>query len=270
MGHDLHIICNHNLQTKTSTELGKDINARFNIPIEVYYQHFHDYEDLKNIKYGDNNCTTLLELGINKEIPSNKELYFPFTKCSISDESFQELDALNKYGKALLKTKNGKSIYSTATTDYKDSPCYDVYLDVKNQDEITVCVHHHVATPRFYFYPRWWWFSNMLFRRNCTVSETEQSILENYEYIINYRSRLFEFIKCIGGNEAFYTDDQGDSAYFEDFATHHTWQETKDAIYSRYGTEVFNISKYIKSGEILNNPDFYPPIFYDDFADLQG
>jgi hypothetical protein len=267
MGHDLNIICNHNLQTKISTELGKDINARFNIPVEVHYQNFHDYKDCLNIKYGDMDSTILAELEIPIKTGKEKKGFFPFEKCAIDDHSYQALDAFEKYGEALLQTDEGKNIYDYATKDYRNSPSYDAYIDITGQETIVSGIHHHIATPSLYFNPRWWSFSRILFKRGF-INSTPKDVEDSYQYLMEYRKRAFEFIKCIGGNEAFYTDDQGDSAYFEDYATHHTWQQTKDAIYKRFGANVFNISEYINSGIINNTPDFYPPIFYDDFADL--
>jgi hypothetical protein len=269
MGHDLHIICNHNLQTKSSIDLGKDINARFNIPVEVYYQHFRDYTDVLNIKYGDMNSTILLALKKPNKPNLNKNEFFHFEKCSIDDQSFQDLDAFEKYGELLLQTENGRQLYDLATQDWKDSPCYDVYLDITDQESIDLSVHHHVATPSLYFNPRWWSFSNILFKRGY-INSTEEDKTESYQYLMEYRKRALEFIKCIGGHEAYYVDDQGESYHFQDNATHCTWQGTKEAIYKRYSSEVFNISEFIKSGKVIDNPDFYPPIFYDDFDDLKG
>jgi hypothetical protein len=269
MGHDLNIICNHNLQTKTSKALALDINMRFNIPVKVYYQNIYDYEDCLNIKYSEINCTTILELALPNQNSLNKKIFFPVEKCIINDHSFQDLDAFEKYGKALLQTDEGKHLYENATIEYGDSPCFEAYLYITAQEEINFDVHHHVATPSLYFNPRWWSFSRILFKVEFKNSMPED-VEDSYQYLMEYRKRAFEFIKCIGGSEAFYVDDQGESYRYQDFATHHTWQETKDAIYTRYGTEVFNISKYIKSGETLKNPEYYPPIFYDDFADLQG
>jgi hypothetical protein len=268
MSHDLHMMCNHNLQTKTSLDLGKDINVRFNVPIEVYYQNWNEIVAINKIKYGN---AAIINLASFDEINSNKlvsNIFGTLTKGSVCDESYQDLEAYAKYGNELKRTQHGKMMYSKATKDYKDSPWYEVYVESTSKNNaINFSVHHSFASLHQYFIPQWYSFTDYLFRRPFYFS-TPKTIQSSYNFLMEYRKMIFELVKIIGGTELYFTDDQGASAYADEYAMHHTWEQTKYSINERFGEQVFNISDFVL-GKIKSLPiGSYPKILFDDFKDL--
>ncbi len=273
MGHDISIICNHKLQTETSLILGHQISEIFCVPIEVYVQRFYKVKSMLDINYFNDEYEVLgnLKNGSNKENRDIEKLQL--TDGSICDESFECLDAYKLYGKDLLKTKYGKMLYDDATKHYLDSPWYAVYINstcneaIYTHGHIDISVHRHMASPHLYFYPRWWSFSTILFKRNFqnnSIEDRENSFL----LLMEYRKRIKTIIKLIGGTEAYYFSSQSNACYLDDYGMHHTWQETKVHIEETFGMDIISISEFIINKQVMEKEDYYPKVFYDDFKDL--
>lgn len=143
---------------------------------------------------------------------------------------------------------------------YPDEIEYDFYSADYGATSFYVyphCIQAHTA-----FNSRWWNFVRY-FQGNFYGNDAWPN------YINDYRRSVFNEIKRLGGSQALYGDDQGDSYYILDDAMTLSFVVITQKLKNDFGNACLNVSSFQR---LYDNGKFEPieyKAFIDDFEDLK-
>ncbi len=248
MGHDVVHLGQHTLNTNSAEELAHDISERFGVSVVYGYQdaHLFSAETADMIASFD---FILLGKVVHPAATETLQLYDEYYQLHEKHSAMGE-EALNlpyfknsKYNSDELLFSLGKNVYNIYNFDTGDR-----WSQIRN--DIFEC--------NYISYDSRWWF----FCRSFTI---ENNFDPDFEHLNSYRTSLMDFYQKIGCSAVVHCDDQGDHQDLS-YDTY-SWEELLSEMESRFGGKVFNISSFMKQKELRPMND-YPPIFFDDFADL--
>jgi len=249
MGHDVHTIGRHNLDTSSIDALAKDISLRLKVNVEfgVFDKFSFDWD------------------GFFRE-PSYE--YWAFGKINhpkaektlwLTDEFYAYHIVWGRYNENAWQLP-----YFTQYESHKyeleeavNNVCFELRDNAEDEDYGTFFndTFHNWYN---YFYNRWWSFC-----RAFVENENQEICFSN---VINHRKKTMDFFNLIGGSETFYFDDQGASQYLTE--TYYDWNSILNEVDKNFKDSTLNISEFMKHKNLLSK-DNYPLAFYDDFADLR-
>lgn len=250
MGHDLHIIGNHNLDISSMEALAKDISKRFQANVEFgYYKNMFDF---------DINGNTGRESDVDDVLG---KINFPnaTTTLWLNDEYYMYHAVLEKYGKEAynlpyFKKRDG---YYRKDLDYVVGNIRYELRDNEEDDEYAVIFNNTIHDWYNYFCPRWWSFCK-------AFGKDDKDFLD--DLITPFRKEVLQFFEKVGGTEAFYFDDQGKSQHLTE--NYYNWASILKEVETNFKETTLHIPKYMKDNK--PNPwDIKPLAFYDDFSDLK-
>ena len=252
MGHDVHIIGNHNLDISSMEALAKDISKRFQANVEFgYYENMFDF---------DINGNTGRESDVDDVLG---KINFPnaTTTLWLNDEYYMYHVVLDKYGKEAYNLpyfKKRDGCYRQELDNAAGNIRYEL-RDNKEDDEYVVIFNDTIHDWYNYYCSRWWSF--------C-----EAFTIGNYNHLLNnaitpFRKEVLQFFEKVGGTEAFYFDDQGESQYLTE--NYYEWGAILKEVETNFKETTLQIPEYMKD----NKPKPWkikPLAFYDDFSDLKA
>ena len=246
MGHDVHIIGNHNLDTSSMEALAKDISNRFKVNVEFgYYENMFDFDINGNT---GRMCVDDNVLG---------KINFPnaTTTLWLNDEYYMYHAVLDKYGKEAYNLPyflKRDGCYRKELDDAAGNIRYEL-RDNEKDDEYAVIFNDTIHNWYNYFCPRWWSF--------CDAFNKEDKDFLDY-FITPFRKEVLQFFETVGGTE----DDQGKTQYLtEDY---YNWGTILKEVETNFKETTLNIPLFMKEIK-LNASEIKPLAFYDDFSDLK-
>ena len=248
MGHDVCHIGKHNLNVNSIEELASDLSNRFQVNVDYGYQDM-DAFDFEKGEYI--NTFDFVTLG-NVVFPNSDVTLF------LSDEFRQKRLIYQQYGDELFSLHTFNQLH-VDETEFREAICNKCYcLHDFNSHTSWGSVYNDSFKCDYYYWPsRWWSF--------CRVFTIEHHYHCDFDNFNEYRTHIFNFFNKIGGHAVIHCDDQGSH---QDLSYNiYSWADLLAEVETRFGDKVLNVSAFMKE-KILRKINDFPPIFYDDFADL--
>ena len=252
MGHDIETIGRHSLDVGRLENLAKDVSERFHANVKYGYMDYLGIDQEGNEYEPD---FEIRELGEVKNSEAYKNLF-------VLDEFYLHHQLIEKYSHAVLELPAVASSESRLNEMQEaiDGCYYEIYDFEK--DDIYGTVYNDTFREKFNYYKYWpyrWGF----FCRSFTEDNEDGKLLEETR---NFRVKVMEFFKMLGGAEVVYLDDQGESMYMvEGFMN---WDEIMHELKTKFTDTTLNIPEFMKKPALLPKGE-YPLAFYDDFSDLR-
>lgn len=254
MGHDVHNIGSHNLNTSSLEALAKDLSNRFKA----------------NIEYGVYDTFPFDWDGFHREASFD---YWVFGKIEypnaektlwLTDEFYLHHIVHGRYGNNAYRLP-----YFTEYNSHKyelhdaiNNVCFEL-RDNYADDEYGTIFNDVFRDFQDYFYSRWWSFCRTFTEENFYGNDWENIY---HTGVYEYRKKVMDFFQKIGGSEVFYFDDQGESQYLTE--TYYDWETIRKEVEIGFKETTLHISEFMKEKKLLPKGK-YPKAFYDDFADLK-
>lgn len=249
MGHDVHIIGNHNLDLSSMEALAKDISKRFKANVEYGYFSFCDFD------IDGNSCSNSTE---NMHLGFIEHPIAATTLC-LNDEYYMYHAVLDKYGKDAYNLP-----YFTQDDGYFRRELDEALGNIRYElwdnaidDNYAVIYNDTIHDSYNYFSPRWWSFCD-------TLCKADKDFID---YLITpFRKEVLQFFEKVGGTEVFYFDDQGESQYLSE--NYYDWNTILMEVEMKFKETTLHIHKLMKDNQ--PNPWLIKPLaFYDNFSDLK-
>lgn len=255
MGHDVHTIGKHNLDTSGIEALAKDISHRLNVNVEygVYDTFWFDWD------------------GFFRE-PSYK--YWVFGKVTypkaektlwLTDEFYTYHIVWERYGENawLLPHFIEDKFNELELRDAINNVCFELRDNAESKDYVTF--FNDTFHDRYNFlYNRWWGLCRTLTGESTWLKDWDDIYTSEF---YKFRKEVRQFIKAFGANEVFYFDDQGETQYLT--AMYYDWETILKEVEVHFKMTTLNVPDFMLKKEYLAR-DNYPLAFYDDFSDLEG
>jgi hypothetical protein len=135
--------------------------------------------------------------------------------------------------------------------------CYELYSE-SDYDNYHISIYETAFQCDAHFESRWWSF--------CRCFTGIITDVEFLQYLNEYRKKIFNEIKRMGGELAIYGDDQGESAWL-DYGGTMNWKDMLIRLQTEFGDDFINISTFFKTKQPFRKD--CPLAFFDDFADLK-
>lgn len=250
MGHDLRIISQHKLDTSSLEKLAGDLSTRLHVNIDYGY-----FDELGCTLDGESREAT------KKRVVCGKIEYPGGEKTLMLDDQYHQLRQLiRRYGGRISELPYFKKddYYQSDIREALQTDCFELY------DEAEDVYYAKIYTDVFdnwynCFYSRWWSFC-----RAFTEYDKEGYLLA---YVTSFRKEVKSFLEKVGCAEAFYFDDQGESAQFT--YDYYPWETIRAEVEANYKESTLQISDFMKQVKRRPIGDF-PFVFYDDFEDLKN
>ncbi len=113
-------------------------------------------------------------------------------------------------------------------------------------------------------YNRWWGFCRTFTGENTWSGEWDEIYSSE---MCKFRIEAKTFFNSIGGNEAFYFNDQGKSQYLTEI--YYNWPTILKEVETNFKDTTLNVSDFMTQKQFLSKDEEYPLAYYDDFADLK-
>lgn len=248
MGRDVHCISKHSLNISSAEVLAQDISQRFKANVIYGYCNFED------IDFDGNYLTDYIDYVTFGEVKHPN----PKTTLRINDEFFVFHKIYEKHGENAYKLKYfederdreklGKSINSVS---------YEIEsMENHGYGRIFNDAFHNMFN---HFDGRWWTF--------CTAFTEQGKEYDLLKYVNEYRKKVFDFIRIIGGDAVVYFDDQGDTQYMTE--GYFGWDEMLNELETKFKNTTLNVSEFMVNKPFLPK-EKYPLAFYDDFKDFKN
>lgn len=249
MGHDVHTIGRHKLNTSSLKALAKDISKHLCVNVEygVYDTFCFDWDGFfrePSYKYW--------VFGTINNQEASKTLW-------LSDEFYSYHIVWSRYGEMALDlpyfTQDDSN--ELELKEAVNNSCFE--LTTKGKDEMYGYFFNDTFNNWYnYFNNRWWCFCRAFMKNN------DQEVC--FSDVVIFRKETMEFFELIGGSEAFYFDDQGASQYLTE--VYYDWNRIVSEVEKNFKDTTLNISQFMKHKKLLEEDDC-PLVFYDDFKDLK-
>lgn len=249
MGHDVHTIGRHNLDTSSIEALAKDISLRLKVNVEygVFDKFSFDWDGL--FRKPSYEYWVFGKINYPK---SEKTLW-------LTDEFYTYHIVWGRYGEKAWQlpyfTKYESNRYELK--EAVNNICFELRDNAEDEDYGTFFndTFHNWYN---YFYNRWFSFC-----RAFVENEAQELCLSN---VNSHRKKTMDFFNLLGGSETFYFDDQGETQYLA--YDYYDWESILKEVEKNFKDTTLNISEFMKHKKLLSKDD-YPLAFYDDFADLK-
>lgn len=256
MGHDVHNIGRHKLDTSSLVALAKDLALRFKAHIEygVYDTFWFDWDGFpREASYA------YWVFGKIEYPGAQKTLW-------LTDEYYQHHIVYGRYGNDAYKLPyfNSDKFYQQELKDTINNLCFELRDNANNNEYGTIYndVFHDFYN---YFYSRWGSFCRS-FTNDYNLMDIRTWDDIYYTEMYKYRKQVMQFFRQIGGSEVFYFDDQGESQILTD--VYYDWKTILKIVAENFKDTTLHISEFMKNKHLLPKDTFYLA-YYDDFTDLQ-
>lgn len=251
MGHDIHIIGNHNLDISCMEALAKDISKRFKANVEFgYYDNMFDFDINGNTG----------RMSIEDNVLGKIDFPNASTTLWLNDEYYMYRAVLDKHGKEAYNLPYFKK-HDGLHRQELDIAAGNIRYELRDNyedNEYAVIFNDTIHDWYNSFNSRWWSFCKAF-----TIEDYDD--LLQYEVAL-FRKEVLQFFEKVGGTEAFYFDDQGKSQYLT--VDYYDWATILKEVETNFKETTLNIPEYMK-GNKLNPWKVKPLAFYDDFSDLK-
>jgi len=248
MGHAVHNIGQHNLDISSFEALAKDLSQRFQANVE--YGAFDDF-------YFDWD-------GFFRE-PSYEfwqfgKVYYPGSQLNLMliDQYYLYHFVYLRYGEDTyqLPCFVEDDLSMRELLKALNNVCYE-FRDFENDIQYGIIFNDTFHDWYDSFSMKWYSFC-----RAFTEEDNDEYFLSE---VMVYRRQVKAFFEKVGGTEAYYFDDQGESHYL----THdyYEWAGIKDEVKRNFKETTLNISEFLKDKRPFPKGE-YPLAFFDDFGDL--
>jgi hypothetical protein len=247
MGSNVRIIGRHNLDISSLESLAKDLSSRFKA----------------NVKYGIYDDVGFNLNGMDRN-PKFHHSIFGTAKYShakknliLTNEFYHHHLVLDRYGDDAYNlpyfVENKEQL-----DEAKENKCYELLDEVTDEDYGTIFndTFHNWYN---YFEHRWIGLYSPFIEKPFYRSTIKE--------VNSFRYKVMSFFEKIGGAEAYYFDDQGESQYL--IETLYNWQNIVKEVETNLQNPVVRLSEFMNNRKLYAE-DVYIAAFYDDFADLKN
>jgi hypothetical protein len=247
MGHDVHIIGRHQLDTSSIGSLARDLSSRFHTGVTFGYYDIFDFG-----LEGDDRTPPFQYVALGKIEHPNAD-----RSLWLTDEFYLLHMLIEKYGNQVydLSWLKQHGYVKSEIDEAINSVCFELRDNTNDVDYGTIYndTFHDFYN---YYHNRWWSFCKAFTENNDGVF---------LEYVNSFRKKVKAFFEKIGGSEVVYLDDQGPTQHW--VHSNNNWHTIQSGLKKEFKASTLHIPNFMKQKKRLPSGQ-YPLAFYDDFSDF--